>query len=213
MSEGVMAKRIILFGGTFDPVHLGHTAVIRHVASHLRADEVFFIPARRSPHKLDVPLAPAEHRIKMLALATGEYPSFSISDCEISRPEPSYTFDTVMEFKTKSPDATFFWPVGADAIPSLSRWYRFKDLLNLCEICIMSRGGIDAPEFDLLAPSLGQAAVDRLKKAAIATPLVPISSTEVRTRLAAGQDVSTMLHPAVLRYIRQNGLYGCRNRV
>jgi nicotinate-nucleotide adenylyltransferase len=203
-----MTQRIILFGGTFDPVHVGHTTVVEHAAASLHAHEVIFIPARRSPHKFDVPLALAEHRLNMLSLAMAEQSSFSVSACEIERAEPSYTFDTVMEFRTRLPEAKFFWPVGADALPSLPRWYRIRELLEVCDICVMSRGGVNLPSFDLLAPSLGQGTVDRLKQIAITTPLIPISSTEIRQRLAAGQDVSTMLHPAVLHYIRQYRLYG-----
>jgi nicotinate-nucleotide adenylyltransferase len=203
-----MAQRIILFGGTFDPVHLGHTTVVEHASAQLRADKVIFVPARRSPHKSDSCLAPIEHRLNMLALAVADRKSFSISTCEVERSEPSYTFDTVTHFRTKSPRATLFWLVGADIIPSLPRWYRIAELLEICNVCVMSRGGIDSSAFDQLVPALGQAAAGRLRQNAIATPLIPISSTEVRTRLAAGQDVSDMLHPPVLQYIRQHALYG-----
>lgn len=203
-----MKQRIILFGGTFDPVHLGHTTVVEHASKKLGADEVIFIPARRSPHKSDSPLAPIEHRLKMLSLALVGYRSFSISRCEIDRSEPSYTFDTVADFRRKYPDASLFWLVGADTVASLPKWYRIAELLELCNVCVMSRGGIDQPVFDKLVPALGRVAAEQLRKNAIASPLVPVSSTEVRTRLAAGQDVADMLHPAVLQYIRQHSLYG-----
>jgi nicotinate-nucleotide adenylyltransferase len=202
--------RIILFGGTFDPVHVGHTTVVEQAAASLRADSVVFIPARRSPHKSDVPLAPAEHREAMLTLALAGHPSFRMSRCELSRPEPSYTIDTVMEFRKQFPDAMLFWLVGADAIFSLARWYRIGELLDLCDICVMSRGGVDSPEFERLVPSLGAESAKRLRESAIATPLIPVSSTEIRSRLAAGLDVSSMLHPAVLAYIRAHGLYGVK---
>ncbi len=203
-----MEQRIILFGGTFDPVHLGHTTVVEHASVQLRADEVIFVPARRSPHKSDSPLTPIKHRLNMLTLALSDHKTFSISTCEVDRSEPSYTFDTVTDFRTKFPIATIFWLVGADTMPSLPRWHRITELLEICNVCVMSRGGIDSPAFERLAPILGQAAADRLRQNAIATPLIPISSTEVRARMAAGLDVSDMLHPPVLRYIRQNGLYG-----
>jgi nicotinate-nucleotide adenylyltransferase len=203
-------KRIILFGGTFDPVHVGHTTVVEHVAATLRASDVVFIPARRSPHKSDVPLAPSEQRLAMLTLALADHPSFTVSRCELDRPEPSYTIDTVMEFRRQFPDARLSLVIGADAISSLPRWYRIGDLLDLCEISVMSRGGVDSPEFDRLVPSLGIEAASRLRESAIATPLIPVSSTEIRARLAAGQDVSSMLHPAVLTYIRCHGLYGAK---
>ncbi len=205
-----MTDSIVLFGGTFDPVHIGHTTVVQHAARGLRADEVVFIPARRSPHKSDAPLAPADHRVSMLKLAIEEYPSFSVSRCELDRPEPSYTYDTVMEFRASHPGARLVWLVGTDMLASLPRWYRIRELLDLCAISVRSRGGVDSPDFGSVAPSLGPEAARRLQKAAIVTPLIPVSSTEVRSRLAAGQDVTGMLHPAVIQYIRDHGLYGAR---
>jgi len=202
-----MHRRIALFGGTFDPVHIGHTAVAEHAAAHLQAEEVFFIPARRSPHKFDAPLVPVEHRLNMLSLALADHPSFSVSTCEVERSEPSYTFDTVMEFREKLPGASLFWLVGADTVESLPRWYRIGELLDACNVCVMVRGGVESPQLDTLVPSLGPTAVSRLKQSVIPTPLIPISSSEVRARLAAGQDVSDMLHPAVLTYINDHSLY------
>jgi nicotinate-nucleotide adenylyltransferase len=203
-----VADCVVLFGGTFDPVHIGHTTVVQHAAKSLRAGAVVFIPARRSPHKSDNPLAPAEHRVRMLELAIAEQPAFSVSRCELDRPEPSYTYDTVMEFRTGRPQARLVWLVGTDMLASLPRWYRIRELLDLCDVSVMSRGGVDSPDFEQLVPSLGPAAARRLREAAIVTPLIPVSSTEIRTRLAAAQDVSGMLHPAVIEYIRARGLYG-----
>jgi nicotinate-nucleotide adenylyltransferase len=205
-----VADSIVLFGGTFDPVHIGHTTVVQHAAGSLRASAVVFIPARRSPHKSEAPLAPADHRTRMLELAIAELPGFSVSRCELDRPEPSYTYDTVMEFRTTRPDAKLVWLVGTDMLASLPRWYRIRELLDLCDVCVMSRGGVDSPDFEKLVPSLGREAARRLQEAAIVTPLIPVSSTEIRTRLATGQDVSGMLHAAVIEYIRAHGLYGSR---
>jgi nicotinate-nucleotide adenylyltransferase len=199
---------IVLFGGTFDPVHVGHTTVVQHAARSLRADEVVFIPARRSPHKSDSPLAPADHRVNMLKLALEGQATFSVSRCEVDRPEPSYTYDTVMEFRAGRPGTRLVWLVGADMLASLPRWYRIRELLDLCDICLMSRGGVDSPDFEQVIPSLGSEVARRLEKTAIITPLIPVSSTEVRLLLAAGQEVSAMLHPAVLRYIQTHRLYG-----
>jgi nicotinate-nucleotide adenylyltransferase len=200
-------KRIVLFGGTFDPVHVGHTIVAHHAGGSLKAERVIFVPARRSPHKSGAPVASAEDRIQMLCLATGEQPSFSVDRCEIERPEPSYTFDTVVRFRARYPEANLAWLVGADMLSSLPRWYRIQDLLELCDICLMSRGGVESANFDKVEASLGRKATDRLRQMAILTPLIPVSSTEIRRRLAAHEDVSEMLHPLVLEYIRTRKLY------
>lgn len=204
----LLAQHIILFGGTFDPVHLGHTAVAEHAFRELRADRVIFIPARRSPHKLGAPLALAEHRFNMLSLAIAGHKSFSVDTCEVERAEPSYTYDTVMDFRKRMPEAQLSWLLGADTVASLPMWYRIDEILGMCDIRIMSRGGMDAPAFDKLEPALSGMFVEKLRKNAIQTPLIPISSSEVRARFASGGDVLGMLNPSVLNYIKQHGLYG-----
>jgi nicotinate-nucleotide adenylyltransferase len=207
-----MAERVILFGGSFDPVHVGHTTVAEHVAGRLGAARTIFVPARRSPHKSEPPVASPQHRVNMLSLAVARYPSFSVSRCELERLEPSYTYDTVADFRRRLPEAELFWLVGADTVASLPQWHRVADLMNLCEICVMSRGGLELPALDSLIPSLPAEAVRRLKCNVVEAPAVPVSSTEVRRRLKAGLDVSKMLDPAVLEYIIRHKLYGTGDR-
>ena len=128
-----MKDRIILFGGTFDPVHLGHTTVAAFAAEQIGADEVVFIPAKRSPHKNVFPVASGALRVEMLRLALGGTAKFSVSSCELERPAPSYTFETLSMFAGRyGPKSQLYWLVGADDLCDLGCWHRVDDVLDLC---------------------------------------------------------------------------------
>ena len=203
----LMKDRIILFGGTFDPVHLGHTTVAAFAAEQIGADEVVFIPTKRSPHKNVFPVASGASRVEMLRLALSGTANFSVSSCELERPDPSYTFATVSMFAGRyGPESQLYWLVGADAVVDLGRWHRVERVLDMCNLCVMYRAGYPEPDFSRLA-CLGAERVEKLSKNAIATPLVDISSTEIRRKLAAAEDVTGLLSPVVLGYIEENGLY------
>jgi nicotinate-nucleotide adenylyltransferase len=202
-----MKDRIILFGGTFDPVHLGHITVASFACDHIGADEVVFIPANRSPHKNVFPVASGVSRVEMLMLAFADNAKFSVSSCELERCDPSYTFETVSMFAGRyGPKTQLYWLVGADAVGDLGRWHLAERVLDMCNLCVMYRAGYPEPDFSRLS-RLGAERVENLRKNAIATPLVDISSTEIRRKLAAGGDVTGLLSPAVLGYIEKNGLY------
>lgn len=203
-----MKQQIALFGGTFDPIHLGHTAVIAEAAAQLDTPTVVFIPARRSPLKGTYPLATDADRVTMIALAMADHSDWQVSDCELKRPVPSYTLDTIRHFKAQyEDDAKIYWLIGADAIRELPHWYGIESLLDLCTIVAMFRAGCPRPDFSPFIPLWGQERVRTLQEHVIETPLIDVSSTAVRNRLATGQDVSGMLHPSVLNYIQSHGLY------
>ncbi len=205
-----MKKRrsVILFGGTFDPIHNGHLTVALFAGAHLHADRIIFIPARRSPHKKDAPIADDVSRLTMIHLAIMGKGCFGVSDCELTRPEPSYTIDTVAHFRCEyGPQADLFWLIGADMVAGLPHWHRITELLAACRLCIMYRGGMDKPDLTPLVSHFGQEAVARLENDVLPTPLVDISSTDIRTRIAAGQPVADLVPPLVLHYIGKNRLY------
>jgi nicotinate-nucleotide adenylyltransferase len=204
----MIEKRIALFGGTFDPIHLGHTTVAAAAAEYIRAEKVVFIPARRSPLKDTFPEAGDDGRVKMVTLAIAENEKFQLSDCELKKTEVSYTIETVRKFQTDFGSETLlYWLVGADTIDELPRWYRIAELIDECYICAMYRAGCEAPNFTKFTNIWGLQRVQKLQQNIIETPLVDISSTEIRRRLAAGQDVADMLHPLVADYIRLHRLY------
>lgn len=204
----MMNKKTALFGGTFDPIHKGHITVAEVAAGHIEADEIIFIPARRSPHKNSYAVAGGNHRLKMIELAIEGRKHFSVSDCELERPEPSYTLDTVRQFKqTYDKKTTIYWLLGADSIADLLKWYHLAELIDQCNICVMFRAGFEQPSFDGFESTLGPERVQKLQRNVIATPLIYINSTEIRRRLAAAEDTSAMLAPAVLQYIKKHRLY------
>ncbi len=200
--------KIILFGGSFDPIHKGHLDVARYSFEKLGADKLFLIPAKRSPHKKDFPFASDEDRLNMLRHAIRETDEFEVSDMELKRADPSYTIDTVFEFKQAyGGSVEIFWLIGADTIKDLAMWHRIGELLDACNVCVMYRSGFKRPDFTEFREHLGQKRVEKLDKYVISTPLIDISSTDIRRNIAEGRDVSASLPQAVLVYIEQNRLY------
>lgn len=201
-------EKIILFGGTFDPIHRGHTQVAQAAADQIGAQQVVFVPARRSPHKQLPPVASDVDRLGMIRLAIAGRLSFSASDCELRRPEPSYTLDTVRDFRSRyGPRTDLIWLVGADAVKDLPRWYRISDLMSAAIIAVMYRAGYPKPDFSVCRPDFTPEQIKKLEQNIIPVPLIDISSTDIRARLAAGQDVNELLAPEVADYIRTRRLY------
>jgi nicotinate-nucleotide adenylyltransferase len=205
-------RGIVLFGGSFDPVHQGHLAMAAFAIDYLEADKLFFIPALRSPHKAVDPAASGRQRLDMIRLAIAGLDCCQVSDCELNRPQPSYTIDTICHFRSHyGPAVPLYWLVGADALPELPRWHRIEELLDLCRICILYRAGFAAPSLQELEGQLSPSHIERLGRDVIPTPLVDISSTQIRRKIILGEDVRDVLSPAVWEFIRQNRLYGFGN--
>jgi nicotinate-nucleotide adenylyltransferase len=201
-------RKIALFGGTFDPIHLGHTAVAAAVAEYIGAEKIVFLVARFSPLKNSLPGASGTDRLQMTALAIAEHKNFQLSDYELNKPQPSYTLETVRHFQADyGSNTSIYWLVGADSVDDLPRWYRIRELIDQCNLCVMHRAGYGPVHFARFSPLWGSERVGKLQRNIIQTPLIDISSTEIRNRLAAGKNVSNMLHPAVADYIYKHGLY------
>jgi nicotinate-nucleotide adenylyltransferase len=204
-------KRTALFGGTFDPIHIGHTTVAAAAADSIGADKVIFVPARRSPLKAFFPEASDEDRYAMIELATAENKTFGISDYELKKAGPSYTLETVRYFRQQlGDDVSIYWLIGADALEDLPHWFGITDLIDECNLTVMYRAGFPQPDFTKFVSQWDRQRVKKMQQNVVVTPLVDISSTEVRARLATGREVSGMISPKVLRYIHDNGLYGYR---
>ncbi len=204
----MVTRRIALFGGTFDPIHVGHTTVAGAAARQIGAEEVVFIPAKISPLKGFFPFASDNDRLKMIELAIAGHKLFAASACELKRPAPSYTLDTVRQFQRDyGPGTQIHWLIGADGVGDLVHWHKIKELIDECYLTTMRRPGYPVPDFDRFKPLWGAQRIAKLKRDVIETPLVDVSSTEVRRRLAAGEEVTGMLSPDVIQYIRQHSLY------
>jgi nicotinate-nucleotide adenylyltransferase len=203
-----MKQKIILFGGSFDPIHNGHIQVACAAANEIGSERVIFIPARRSPLKKILPSANQRQRFEMISLAIESYDQFEVSDCEFQRKEPSYTLDTVMHFrKLFAEQAQLYWLIGADVVSELCNWYRILDLIDNCYLSFMGRGGLDAVDFSGFDEKIGIERREKLEKHVLNTPLIEISSTEIRQRIAESGDLSMMLDPKVADYIADNNLY------
>ncbi len=201
-------RKIILFGGTFDPVHLGHTSVAAFAADGVKAEKVIFVPAKRSPLKNLLPKAGDNDRFAMITLAIAGNKKFELSGFELEKSTPSYTLDTVREFKKAyGRDVDICWLVGADSLEELPYWYKITELIDECNLCVMYRAGYKEPDFKKFIEQWGNKRVEKLQRNIVRTPPIDISSTEIRKRLAEGKDVSKMLHPAVADYIAKHGLY------
>ena len=185
-------KRICLFGGTFDPIHLGHTHIAAEAVQQLGLDQVIFLPCQRSPHKSEETHASAIQRLLMCRLATGAYDWADVDDHDLVGPEPSYTWRTAEAMRLRFPDARMFWLMGTDQWQELPRWSRPEYLSSLVEFIVVSRG--DDPE-----PRQGY----RMHPIRADHPA---SATAIRNS-AAGQLRTDWLHPAVAEYIREHGLY------
>src|SRR5262249_13885714 len=131
--------RIGIFGGTFDPVHLGHLIVAEQCREQARLDQVLFVPAARPPHKVEHRLTPFAQRVEMLALACAGHPAFKVEEMEKDRPGPSFTVDTVEQIHNRQPEAELFLLLGADTLHDLPHWYEPARIARLVELLVVPR--------------------------------------------------------------------------
>ncbi len=201
-------NHILLFGGTFDPIHNGHLTIVRDAAAQLQAGKVYLIPSARPPHKQASAVTPAEHRLAMCHLAVGDDPLFEVSDCETRRDGPSYTIDTVKYFRKElGGGAHLYWLIGADTLADLPDWRRIGRLLEKCTIVTAARPGYDPSALESLRGALSEEQINRIREHVLATPLVDISATEIRRRIEQGKPIEGQLSPAVVDYINRYNLY------
>lgn len=199
---------LILFGGSFDPIHNGHLGVGRAVAEQLAGERLIFVPARRSPHKTETPTA-GHHRLAMIECAIAGCELFSVSDCELKRSEPSYTLDTILHFRRELGAAVeLFWLIGADQLAMFAKWYKVTELLALCRVSVMHRAGYPAPDFERFRGVFSPAQIAALRRDVVETPLIDISSTDIRRRLGQGDACADALPEPVMHYIQVHHLYG-----
>ncbi|HSJ14692.1 MAG TPA: nicotinate-nucleotide adenylyltransferase [Longimicrobiales bacterium] len=189
MSTGV-------FGGTFDPPHLGHLIVAQDALELLGLDRLLFVPAAQPPHKQDRVVTPAPHRLAMLRLAVADDPRFAIEPLELERAGPSWTVDTLRELARRPATAELVLLMGADQYAELDGWREPAEVRRLARIAVLHREG--RTERPLGG---GMDVVD------VAVTRIDISSTAVRARVAAGGSIRYLVPPAVAAYIAEHGLY------
>ena len=195
--------RIGVFGGTFDPIHMGHLIVAEDARAALELDRVLFIPAGQPWFKSYRQITDAHHRLAMVRLAVSDNPYFGVSDIEIARSGPSYTVDTLAELRDHHPDAEFIVILGVDALREIDRWHQPRRLFELASVVGMARPGTAINLSVLHAAIPGSSSRIRLLDSA----LIDISGTDIRRRVAAGRSIRYRVPSAVERYVRENGLY------
>lgn len=199
------APRVGIFGGSFDPVHNAHVALARLALDELQLDELRWVPAGQAWQKAR-PLTDATHREAMLRLAIAGEPRFSVSRIELDRAGASFTLDTVREMQNAHHGAQWFLLIGQDQYAGFHTWQGWQELLGRVTLAVAQRS-VPASAGDSAASWAVDAQVQRAAHAAVTLPMMDVSSTEIRQRVAAGQGIDALVPPAVARYIDQHNLY------
>jgi nicotinate-nucleotide adenylyltransferase len=189
--------RIGLYGGSFDPIHLGHLLVAEAACEELQLDRIVFIPAARSPFKPTHAPAPDHLRLRWLRIALAGHPHFEIDELELRRGGTSYTIDTVRACAARFPHARLFWLIGADHVPTLSQWRDSSLLAGLIDFIVIPRPG---------APQVG--AMEPFTLHPLRGWPLGVSSSEIRQRIHQGLAVDHLLPPHVASAIASDGAYG-----
>ena len=183
-------KKIGIYGGTFDPIHHGHLILGRQASEELGLDQLIFVPALVSPFK-NPSFASGEQRLAMLRAAIEGQNDFAVDDCELKRPPPSYSIDTVLQIREHDPNAKLCWLIGADNVSGLEKWHRIDALKKLVQFVVLDRGCAE--------------------KSAHQYPIVQrnidISATDIRKRVASGRSIRYLVPKAVEEIIRREKLY------
>jgi nicotinate-nucleotide adenylyltransferase len=199
--------RLGLFGGSFDPVHLGHLLLAEYCREQARLDQVVFLPAAVPPHKQDRTLSPAEQRIEMLKLAVAGHEQFTVSRYEVDRGGVSYTVETLRHYREQDPEGELFLLVGADMLHDLPRWREAGEICRLAIPVAVRRPGTGDLDYSLLAGLVPPDRLNLFRQYQVEMPQIGLSSTDLRRRVAAGQSIRYQTPRAVEKYIETQGLY------
>jgi nicotinate-nucleotide adenylyltransferase len=192
--------KVCLFGGTFDPPHLGHLQIAGFIRDELGIERILFIPAWIAPHKVSHQAAAAEHRLAMLRLAVQGRRGFEVSEMEIRRQDVSYSIDTIRQMKKDLAldSEDLFFLIGADSLLELPTWRLPEHILAESRVLVAVRPGFDTDKI----PNNLRDSVELLTN-----PPIKISSSQIRRRVKTGQSIDDLVPDSVVTYIRQNDLY------
>jgi len=192
--------KVCLFGGTFDPPHLGHLIIAQTIFEVENFDQIVFVPAYQPPHKKGLKISPFDKRLEMLNIAIKENPNFVISELEIQRKGLSYSIDTIMEYKKQNNlnSEDLFYLLGSDSLKHFKKWKNPKMIIDECRVVVAIRPGFrpsDIPNWILA----------KIHFASI--PRIEISSTAIRERWTEDKTIRYMVTESVWQYINKNKLY------
>jgi nicotinate-nucleotide adenylyltransferase len=201
LTEG---RRLGILGGTFDPIHDGHLVAAQEACWQLHLEQVLFVPAGAPPHKQGRVISPAAHRLRMVELAIADTPQFRVSQIDLNRGGPSYTLETLRLLRTElGPEPALYFIEGADSLAEILTWHQPQGILELCELAVVRRPGVDVNLAQLETELPGLTA----KVHWVAMPWLDISSSDIRARVRLGRPISYLVPPGVEAYIRQAALY------
>lgn len=199
--------RIGIFGGSFDPVHIGHLWIAESALESLQLDEVRWVPAATSPLKKRGPVASDADRLQMVRLAVSGSREHVVDDRELVRGDVSYTVDTLEQIKREHPDAKIFLIIGSDSLASFGKWHEPERLLTLASLAVVQRGGEPEIDFSVLDAMAPTATIEGFKKYVLNMPVIELSSTELRSRIAEGRSIRFRVPRAVEALIEAQKLY------
>lgn len=194
--------RLGIYGGTFDPIHLGHLILAEQCREACGLDRVWFVPASEPPHKIGARRASMHHRLEMARLAIAGHSAFEVSEIEAGRPGPSYSVDTLEQIRTERPDDELFFLIGGDSLVDLPTWREPGRIAAMATVVVANRPGssTESPPPSLFGP-------DALPFRFVEIPPIGIASQDVRGRLAEGRSVRYLIPRAVEAYIDAHKLY------
>ncbi|GAB4580011.1 MAG: nicotinate-nucleotide adenylyltransferase [Anaerolineales bacterium] len=196
--------RIGIFGGTFDPPHLGHLILASEAHHQCQLDRVLWVLTPHPPHKPDQPITPLEVRLAMVQACIADAPEFELSTVDMDRPPPHYAVDTVQFLRAQHPQADLLYLMGSDSLLNLHTWHRPLDFIRGCDGIGVTRRSdeeIDLPALEARLPGLAG------KVQFVVSMILGISSTEIRHRLRSGGPVRYYVHPKVYKLLREQKLY------
>ena len=204
MSDKLVHERVGLFGGTFDPPHLGHLILASEAQSQLELTRLLWTVTPDPPHKQDQTITPLEHRLAMVKLAIRDDPSFELSEIELNRPGPHYTIDTIKLLAEENPGAEIVPVIGADSLNDLPTWHQPREIVYAAHwVGVMRRPGekMDLQTLEKELPGISS------KVHYVDAPLLEIASREIRNRVVTGKPFRYYLPESVYEYIEQHHLY------
>lgn len=197
--------KIGICGGTFDPFHRGHLEPVLAARSVMRWDRLIYIPAYVQPFKADLRTASGYHRFAMVVLATETFEEIFVSPQELERSTVSYTVETLEQLRTEYPDATLDWIIGDDNLEQLGGWKNLDRIFELANFAVLVRNGAGAPFAGRVVPPEKRGTHGHIVFARNAA--VPVSATEIRRRIRAGEPIGGLVDPRVSHYIDHYRLY------
>jgi len=198
-----------IFGGTFNPIHVGHLILAQTVLCEKGLEKVLFVPAREPPHKSCDELAAAEHRLRMVEMSVAGNERFAVSSVEIAREGPSYTLVTVRQLREEFGESSrMFLILGADSVREMPQWWHAGELVREVGLMALRRPGYSLAEMPELEQKFGAEMVERIKESIVDAPLLEISSTDIRNRIREGKPIRYLVPEPVRRYILARNLYG-----